>query len=68
MRETKYYLRDVRNTGTDELEGIYCNIPMNVPIMLVRVEGQLRLKRLDVSPTAQKPITKVPVPEQVSLL
>jgi hypothetical protein len=67
MKHTKYFLVNLYELGTGEKETMNVNLPMNTAVMLVRVGGALRLKRLRNNDYAHKSIEPVN-PEQVSLL
>lgn len=67
MRYTKFFLVTLIELVSGETVAMNVNLPMNVPVMLVRVNGQMRLKRLRGSEIAHKPIAPAN-PEQTSLL
>lgn len=67
MRHTKFFLVNLLELTEGEKVAMNVNLPMNTPVMLVRVDGEMRLKRLRGSDFAHKPIAQAN-PEQVSLL
>ena len=67
MRHTKFFLQSLYEIEASEPVTMNVNLPMNTPVMLVRVEGQMRLKRLRGSEVVHKAIAPAN-PEQTSLL
>lgn len=67
MRHTRYFLINLLELVEGDKVAMNVNMPMNTPLMLVRVGGQMRLKRLRGSDFAHKPIAPAN-PEQTSLL
>jgi hypothetical protein len=67
MRQTKYYLHELKEAGSSHYEVLDRYIPMNTPIMLVRRAGKLEFKRLNREEQAPR-IQQPPPPEQISLL
>lgn len=46
MKHTKYRLESLIEPGTNKVEPMNINLPMNRPVMLVRINDKLVLKRL----------------------
>lgn len=60
VKHTRFELTSLRNTETGDVHQMFCNLPMNTPLMLVRRRGDtLEFKRL-------KHLSGVRIKEQVA--
>jgi hypothetical protein len=66
-KHTKYFIINLAELVSGEMEAMNVNLPMNTPVMLVRRGGRLELKRLNRESTAPRGVQQ-PSAEQVSLL
>lgn len=67
MRHTKFFLQQLYDIADGEPVAMNTNLPMNTPVMLVRIGGQMRLKRLRGNEVAHK-VVQPANPEQTTLL
>jgi hypothetical protein len=67
MRQTKYFLHYLFEINSGEREAVNVMLPMNRPLMLVRIAGQLRVKKLSGGDRHHRWVEPAH-PDQVSLL